>query len=136
MYFRFDKCFKKATNAYQKAPKNVKSAINNLPLPFKSNLPELFWQKGVLKIFAKFTGKHLCQSLFLNKVAGFNFFLKRDPLVSVFLVYCIIDKSRHIALFAFNRSIKKLLSIDYVNIYLSSICFPNDFPRWKKLFSI
>ena len=27
-------------------------------------------RKDVLKIFAKFTGKHLCQSLFFNKVAG------------------------------------------------------------------
>ena len=27
-------------------------------------------KKGVLKNFSKFTGKHLCQSLFLNKVAG------------------------------------------------------------------
>ena len=27
-------------------------------------------KKGVLINFAKFTGKHLCQSLFLNKVAG------------------------------------------------------------------
>ena len=27
-------------------------------------------KKGVLKNFAKFTGKHLCQSLFFNKVAG------------------------------------------------------------------
>ena len=26
--------------------------------------------KGVLKYFAKFTGKHLCQSLFFNKAAG------------------------------------------------------------------
>ena len=25
-------------------------------------------EKGVLRNFAKFTGKHLCQSLFLNKV--------------------------------------------------------------------
>ena len=25
---------------------------------------------GVLRHFTKFTGKHLCQSLFLNKVAG------------------------------------------------------------------
>ena len=28
-------------------------------------------QIGVLKNFIKFTGKHLCQSLFFNKVAGF-----------------------------------------------------------------
>ena len=27
-------------------------------------------KKGVLKNFAKFTGKHLCQSLFVNKIAG------------------------------------------------------------------
>ena len=28
-----------------------------------SSRPELFCKKGVLKNFAKFTGKHLCQSL-------------------------------------------------------------------------
>ena len=27
-------------------------------------------EKDVLEIFTKFTGKHLCQSLFFNKVAG------------------------------------------------------------------
>ena len=32
--------------------------------------PELFYKKGVLKNFTKFTAKHLCQSLFCNKVAG------------------------------------------------------------------
>ena len=30
----------------------------------------MFCKKGVLKNFVKFTGKHLCQSFFLNKVAG------------------------------------------------------------------
>ena len=28
----------------------------------------MFYQKGVLRNFAKFAGKHLCQSLFFNKV--------------------------------------------------------------------
>ena len=32
----------------------------------------MFYKKGVLKNFAKFTGKHPCQSLFFNKVAIFN----------------------------------------------------------------
>ena len=32
--------------------------------------PGVFYKKGILKNFTKFTGKHLCQSLFLNKVAG------------------------------------------------------------------
>ena len=35
-----------------------------------SSRPEVFCKKGVLRNFAKFTGKHLCQSLFFNKVAG------------------------------------------------------------------
>ena len=32
--------------------------------------PELFCKNGVLRNFAKFTGKHLCQSFFFNKTAG------------------------------------------------------------------
>ena len=36
----------------------------------RSSNPEVFCRKGVLRSFAKFTGKHLCQSIFLNKVAG------------------------------------------------------------------
>ena len=35
----------------------------------RSSRPEVFFEKGILRNFAKFTGKHLCQSLFLNKVA-------------------------------------------------------------------
>ena len=37
-----------------------------------SSRPEVFCKKGVIENFAKFTGKHLCQSLFFNKVAGFR----------------------------------------------------------------
>ena len=36
----------------------------------RSSCPEVFFKKGVLRNFAKFTGKHLCQRLFINKVAG------------------------------------------------------------------
>ena len=36
----------------------------------RSSHPEVFCNKGVLRNFAKFTGKHLCQNLFFNKVAG------------------------------------------------------------------
>ena len=35
----------------------------------KSSRPEVFCEKCVLRNFAKFTGKHLCRSLFFNKVA-------------------------------------------------------------------
>ena len=37
---------------------------------FRSSRPKVFSKKGVLRYYAKFTGKHLCQSLFFNKVAG------------------------------------------------------------------
>ena len=37
--------------------------------------PVVFCKKGVLRNFAKFTGKDLCQSLFFNKVAGLVVFL-------------------------------------------------------------
>ena len=47
-------------------PKTYCEIINR----FRSSLPETFSKKGVLKTFTNFTGKHLCQSLFLNKVAG------------------------------------------------------------------
>ena len=36
----------------------------------RSSHPDVLCKKGVLRNFKKFTGKHLCQSLFLNKVAG------------------------------------------------------------------
>ena len=38
----------------------------------RSSRPEVFCKKGVLRSFAKFTGKHLCQSFFFNKIAGLN----------------------------------------------------------------
>ena len=37
---------------------------------FRSSRPEEFYKKGILRSFIKFTGKHLCHSLFFNKVAG------------------------------------------------------------------
>ena len=36
----------------------------------KKQPPEVFCKKSVLRNFTKFIGKHLCQSLFFNKVAG------------------------------------------------------------------
>ena len=36
----------------------------------RSSRPEVFCKKGVLRNLTKFTGKHLCQGLFFNKVSG------------------------------------------------------------------
>ena len=41
--------------------KVIKRTIN------RSSCPEVFCKKGVLRNFAKFTGEHLCESLFFNK---------------------------------------------------------------------
>ena len=52
-----------------------------------------FVKKGVLRNFAKFTGKHMWQSLFFSKVAGRNF-IKKETLAQVFSCeFCKISKS-------------------------------------------
>ena len=37
---------------------------------YRTSHQRYFVRKGVFRNFTKFTGKHLCQSLFFNKVAG------------------------------------------------------------------
>ena len=56
-------------------------------LLLRGSRPEVFYKKGVLRNFAKFTGKHLCQGLFFNEVAGLGpaSLLKRDAGTGVFL---------------------------------------------------
>ena len=46
--------------------------LNFQSVTIRSSRPEVFFKKGVLRNFAKLTGKHLCQSLPFNKVAGFR----------------------------------------------------------------
>ena len=52
-------------------------------------------KKDVLRNFAKFTGKHLCQSFFFNKVAGLHCnFIKKEALAQVFSYeVCKISKN-------------------------------------------
>ena len=58
------------------------AGVNETKSRFRSSRPEVFCKKAVLRNFAKFTGKHLCQSLFFNKVAASkNTFSYRTPLV-------------------------------------------------------
>ena len=53
----------------------------------RSSHPDVFCKKVVLKYFAKFTRKHLCQSLFFNKVADLSMRLywKRESGTDTFL---------------------------------------------------
>ena len=52
-------------------------------------------KKGVLRNLAKFTGKHLCQRFFFNKVAGQACnFIKKESLAQVFSCeFCQISKN-------------------------------------------
>ena len=62
----------------------------------KNSSWQMFYKIGVLKYFAKFTGKHLYWSLFFNKVAGIRpaTLLKRDSNTGVFLR--ILNFSEHL----------------------------------------
>ena len=46
---------------------------------FRSSHHRCSVKKGVLRNFAKFAGKHLCQSLFFNKVAGLRLWHRCFP---------------------------------------------------------
>ena len=60
---------------------------SRLTTTIRSSRQEVFCKKGALKNFTRFTGKHLCQSLCFNKVAGLwpetfkNIFFYRTPMV-------------------------------------------------------
>ena len=70
----------------KKSPKSDEWLQNKCSF-IRSSHRRCFVKKGVSKKFVKFTGKHLCWSLFLNKVAGLKSatLLKRDPNTGVFL---------------------------------------------------
>ena len=54
----------------------------------------MFCKKGVVRNFAKFTGKHLCQSLFFNKVAGWPATVLKKKLTQVFSCeFCKLSKN-------------------------------------------
>ena len=71
------------------------SCIMILEIINRNSRPEVFCKKGVLKNFTKFTGKHLRQSSFFNKVAGLRSatLLKTETLAQLFSCeFCEIFK--------------------------------------------
>ena len=62
---------------------------------YRSSRPDVLFKKVVLKGLSKFIGKHLCQSLFFNKVAGLRpaTEIKKETLTQVFSCeFCQIFK--------------------------------------------
>ena len=68
---------KKFTSDKINVTKNALFFLSRAPTHNRSSRPEVFCKKGVLRNFAKFTGKHLCQRLFFNKVAGQRLFFNK-----------------------------------------------------------
>ena len=69
------------------------SSCVDLTLNCRSSCPDVFCQTDVLENLAKFTGKHLCRSLFLNKVLGQDLKLYQKRLPQVFSCeFCEISK--------------------------------------------
>ena len=63
---------------------------------YRSSRVAVFFKKGVLRHFAKFTRKHLCQSPFFNKVAGLRpatLLKKETPPQMLFREFCEIFKN-------------------------------------------
>ena len=103
---------------------------------FRSSHQRCSVKKGVLRNFAKLTGKHLCQSLSFNKVAGarlwhrcfpVNFvkFLRTPRLGDCFLSTCVFVKKL--------RNCFRLLQLCHCD-GLSDACKSNVFKIFKKRF--
>ena len=70
-------------------------SLGSLRMRSQKQPPEVVYKKSVLRNFAKFTGKHLCQSLFFNKVEGSACnAVKKESLVRGFSCeFCKISKN-------------------------------------------
>ena len=85
---------------------------------YRSSHPEVFCKKGVLRNFAKFTGKHLCQSLSFNKVADLWLLLRlvRWKAVICFSMHKNLFKRLSLYLFFFIRPFASMpLSVSILN---------------------
>ena len=71
---------------YLETEGKISQAVPNFlkPYYFRSSHLRCSVKKGVLRNFIKFTGKHLCQRSFFNKVAGLACnFIKKESLAQV-----------------------------------------------------
>ena len=59
----------------------------------RSSRPDVLCESGVLRNFTKFSGKHLCQSPFFNKVADLTLFKKETLAQVLSCKFCEIFKN-------------------------------------------
>ena len=107
----------------------------------RSNQRKCSLKKGVLKNFAKFTGNHLCQSLFFNKVEGLRTAtLLKKTLAEVFSYeFCEILKNT-----CFTEHLRWLLLIFFTHWFLLEylgfsrlhcLCLGSKYPKVSKISS-
>ena len=88
-------------NVFRTLREDFKARGIEYSLPLENSCPEVFCRKGVLRNFAKFTGKRPCQGLFFNKNADLSnsglrpvTLLKKETLAQVFSCeFCKIFKN-------------------------------------------
>ena len=102
--------------------------------------PEVSHKKGVLRNFTKFTGKHLCQSLFFNKVAGLStLFLQNTFFTEHFWItasesswfinsYLKYSRLKNSAIWLADR----IFEDDQLGIYKPSFTFPESVSACQK----
>ena len=97
---------------------------------FRSSRPEVSCSKGVLRCFAKFTGKHQRQSLFLKKLQA----IKKENLALVFS--CEFDEISNKTIFY--RTPLVTASVEYINwtFNISSILIIFTMKRMTALTSV
>ena len=100
---------------FQSMAKN-KFAYSFIVENIRSSRPEVFCKKDVLRNFAKFTGKHLCQSLFYNKVASLRpAIVHRTPVVAASETFSLsVSLSLSLYIYIFTS----YLITFYLNIYI------------------
>ena len=69
-YYQITEVFESVLSIQQHARNVTGWPGSKHDIQIQKHPPEVFCKKGVLRNFAKFTGKTLCHNLFLNKVAG------------------------------------------------------------------
>ena len=75
-------------------------------------------KKGVLRNFAKFAGKHLCQSLFFNKVAGLRLWHRCFPVnFAKFLRTPFLQNTLWRLLFRFEQALMIVKSLSRKNTH-------------------
>ena len=82
--------------------------------------PEVFWKKDVLRNFAKFTGKDLCQSLFFHRVVDLR--PSKNFLRTTFLVALFLQNTRRLLLKNNCQIFKNLFQIFLIYELLTHSC--------------